>query len=1032
MLKNSSLRSVFGSCFKFSLTFLCFLLLTFQISAVVRDGQLDPNFSAYPISVGSGGIIYDFATLPDGKILVAGGISSVSAGSSNGIARLNADGSFDAAFNGKANAAVSAIFPLSDGKILISGDFSQYSNVARNRIARINSDGTLDTTFNLNFGTGYVQIVAVQPDGKMIVNGTFTAVNGTPRIRLARLNADGSLDSSFEVGGGISNAGVYRGAVLADGKILLAGSFTSYDGVPRNGILRLNSNGSLDPGFVPGIGGSSNEIFDMSLANDGKICIVGEIESANTVRRLNADGSVDSTFNIGNTWTSGRMYAVLAQPDGKVLIGGSFDSIFINSTVQYRLFRFNADGSPDSTFVGQAGSSLSSGDVRAFELQNGNKILVGGDYPQLNGLFRGGIGRLNLDSSLDTSFAGFFGSFTTPNVFCLLPDGKIYVGGNFSAIGTSFKPFFARLNSDGSADNSFSLDSRVDNSIYSIAIQPDGKILLGGYTGDDFSRIVSKGVWRINADGSLDTTFNTQIAKLETVRSIIVQPDGKILIAGAFTKVNNVARTSLARLNADGSLDTAFNPVLGGISANAIALQADGKIMVGGNFNNVGGSPVGNFARLNADGTLDSTFNTGSGANSTVNSFLITPAGKIYVGGNFFTFNGASLRSLVRLNADGSLDNKFNAQRLSSSVSSIIQLPDNKILISGAVSITFDSAPRERIIRLFENGVIDYSFDVGKMFRNGSTGGVFQTAVQPDGKILAGGSFDTVNGSTRWGLMRLNTFARVSPAFYDYEGDGKSDISVYRPGTGTWYRMNSYFNQFRAFRFGLGEDKIMPADFDGDFLTDVAVFRPAEGNWYVQNSGTGTYTTIHFGLTGDIPVAKDFDGDGKADFAVFRPSTGVWYLLQSRDGFAALQFGLSEDLPTAADFDGDGKCDIAVFRPSTGIWYIINSSNGGIVTLSFGSSSDIPVPNDFDGDYKADIAVFRPSDGVWYILQSSQGLRAFQFGIDGDKPVVADYDGDDKADIAVYRSGIWYILNSSTFTYTIANFGLSGDTALTN
>jgi uncharacterized delta-60 repeat protein len=1031
MLKNNSLRSVCGPLFKFSLFFLCFLLQTFQISAIVRDGQIDPSFSVYPISVGSGGIIYDFATLPDGKILVAGGISSVSAGSSNGIARLNADGSFDASFNGKANSAVKAIFPLSDGKILISGDFSQYGNVARNRIARIDSDGTLDTTFNLNFGTVYVQVAAVQPDGKIIVNGTFTSVNGVPRIRLARLNADGSLDSSFEVGSGISNAGVNRGAVLADGKILLAGSFTSYDGVPRNGILRLNSNGSLDTSFVPGIGGSSNEIFDMSIGGDGKICIVGEIESANKVRRLNADGSVDSSFNIGNTSTSGRMYAVLAQPDGKVLIGGSFDGIFIN-TVQYRLFRFNADGSPDSTFVGQAGSSSSSGDVRAFELQNGNKILVGGDYPQLNGVFRGGIGRLNLDSSLDTSFVGFFGSFTTPNVFHLLPDGKIYVGGGFSAIGTSFKPFFARLNSDGSADNSFSLDSRVDNSIYSIAIQPDGKILLGGYTGDNFSRIVSKGVWRINADGSLDTTFNTQIAQLETVRSIIVQPDGKILIAGAFTKVNNVSRTSLARLNPDGSLDTAFNPVLGGISANAIALQADGKIMVGGNFNNVGGTPVGNFARLNADGTLDTTFNAGSGANSTVSSFLITPAGKIYVGGNFFTFNGASLRSLVRLNTDGSLDNTFNTQRLSSSVSSIIQLPNNKILISGAVSITFDSMPRERMIRLFENGVIDYSFDVGKMFINGSTGGVFQTAVQPDGKILAGGAFDTVNGNTRWGLMRLNTFARVSPAFYDYEGDGKSDITVFRPSTGIWYRMNSYFNQIRAFRFGISEDKIVPADFDGDFLTDVAVFRPSEGNWYIQNSGTGVYSIIHFGLPGDIPVAKDFDGDGKADIAVFRPSTGVWYLLQSRDGFGALRFGLDEDIPTAADYDGDGKCDIAVFRPSTGVWYIINSNNGGIVTLSFGLTGDIPVQNDFDGDYKADIAVFRPSEGVWYILQSSQGLRAFQFGINGDKPVVADYDGDEKADIAVYRNGAWYILNSSTFTYTFINFGLSGDTALTN
>ncbi|HEY0545459.1 MAG TPA: FG-GAP-like repeat-containing protein [Pyrinomonadaceae bacterium] len=220
-------------------------------------------------------------------------------------------------------------------------------------------------------------------------------------------------------------------------------------------------------------------------------------------------------------------------------------------------------------------------------------------------------------------------------------------------------------------------------------------------------------------------------------------------------------------------------------------------------------------------------------------------------------------------------------------------------------------------------------------------------------------------------------------------------------------------------------------DFDGDGKADLAVFRPNISYWFAFNSATGGFTAQPFGAQGDVPAPEDYDGDGKADFAVFRPQTGAWYLLRSRAGFAGLQFGTNGDKPVSQDYDGDGSVDVAVFRPSTGAWYVLNSSNGSVTGLFFGAVGDLPAPADFDGDGRADFAVFRPSTGTWYIQQSRQGFRAQQFGANGDRPVPADYDGDGKADIAIFRpqTGGWYI-HQSTLGFRGLLFGTGADVPL--
>ncbi len=265
----------------------------------------------------------------------------------------------------------------------------------------------------------------------------------------------------------------------------------------------------------------------------------------------------------------------------------------------------------------------------------------------------------------------------------------------------------------------------------------------------------------------------------------------------------------------------------------------------------------------------------------------------------------------------------------------------------------------------------------------------------------------------------------------DFDGDLRTDISVFRPSTGLWYVQNSQNSSVTVQQFGVDGDIPTAKDFDGDFKADLSVFRPSNGTWYFLRSSDSTFGALQFGSAGDVPVSGDYDGDGKADLVLFRPSTGLWYKLRSSDsGIEEIPFGQDGDIPTPGDFDGDGRYDIALWRPSNGVWYRMNSSNGSWFQVSFGSNGDIPASGDFDGDLKNDLAVFRPSNGTWYTLQSSNSAVVFtQWGAAGDIPVVGDYDGDFKDDIAVFRpsSGLWYIRRSQTSTVSIIQFGINGD-----
>ncbi len=262
---------------------------------------------------------------------------------------------------------------------------------------------------------------------------------------------------------------------------------------------------------------------------------------------------------------------------------------------------------------------------------------------------------------------------------------------------------------------------------------------------------------------------------------------------------------------------------------------------------------------------------------------------------------------------------------------------------------------------------------------------------QSDWRIVQ--SSDNVTQSVLWGA----SFApyRDVMATGDYDGDGKTDVAVFRRGNGHWYIKQSSDGGEVDRHWGLGSDTPVPGDYDGDGKTDIAVWRGSDTRWYVIRSSDGSTLTQSWGgaAYGDVPVPGDYDGDGKTDFAVFRRSNGHWYIKQSSDGVEVDRFwGLGTDVPVPGDYDGDGKVDIAVWRGTTGQWYVQRSSDDATFTIAWGGNYapyfDVPVPGDYDGDGKFDIAIWRPNEGAWYIRNSSDdAMRTVRHGQRGDAPV---------------------------------------------
>ena len=771
------------------------------------------------------------------------------------------------------NGTVHAVVVQPDGKVIIGGEFTTVKGLMRTNLARLNADGSGDSTFaqvtfqtDPEIGLGPVHRLALQPDGRVFVGGTFD-------FGFTRLNSDGSADTAFNANAyaaliafGYSGSSSVAVNVLPDGKVHL-------------GPIRVNADGTRDNSFNAAIDGSV-----LTIQPDGKL-IIGDYFSdppngiyRYRLRRLETNGSIDPSFNAELEFSS-DVRAAVVQPDGKLLVAGILQ---VNGNV-VSIVRFNSNGSPDSTFAAVAGGS-----IHAIALQPDGKMIVGGWFDALNGIARKNLARLHADGSVDLSYpngtGGVSGSITyysavPVKTIARQANGQIVIGGAFTAVHGTDRQCVARLHADGSLDSAFEPGLSPASLPLSIAVAPDGKVLIGGRRASpsNSNAVIFAPIARVNANGSRDSSFNPGAGPNSDVVAVAMQPDGKVLIAGRFTSVNGPNRDALARLNADGSLDGSFHPPLaalapfGGVppgyvasnerAVTALGVQADGKVVVAGyNYTWAENQALEDgFAtwryfifRFQANGNHDASFAGGVG-NQEAGTFFpptalaIQPDGKIVLAGyRVFSVGGSTRSGILRLNADGTLDAGFLPEpRVNASFIHALALqPDGRMVVAGYLDGPNGYA--NEVVRFNANGSPDATFVPG----TGPLGWVSEVALQPDGKVLIAGEFTAFNGTPR------NRIARLS-------ANGNLDLG-FNPGAGPDGNIHALALQ--------PDGRVL---IGGDFLTVNGVLRPRVARLFgdsVPPPATFATWAASFGLSGALAVADlDPDRDGLA--------SGVEYIL---------------------------------------------------------------------------------------------------------------------------------------------------------
>ena len=751
------------------------LLLTARATRPAVAQSLDPTFTS-PLSLYTTGQVYYLGPQQaDGKRVVGGYFSRVNgAAAGANFLRLDAAGTLDAAFaqNVGLVGGVSQVLGLPNGQYLLAGGGSTVTagGLTRTELLRLNTNGTADASFNAGTGPaasagGYAssQVFAVQADGKILVAGTFDQYNSVPAAGVVRLNANGSVDPTFNVGTGLDLNTAYPAslAVQADGKILLGGEFDAFNGQPTTGLVRLNANGSVDASFTSPLL-RATYVEGLIVQPDGKVLLNGYLNLPGTpaqyagLARLLPGGALDlnfvtSIFRDGEVSTSTSEPAVLLQPDGKIIVSGYFTGAAGN-----RVARLNPDGTSDLTF--QVGTGPSAAPA-TLGLQANGTVLVGGAFGAFNDVEQPLV-RLTAAGIADAAFAPRLQNAGSASALALQPDGKVLLGGNFTELNGQAVHRLVRMQPGGALDAGFAAATGVlPSPVTSLALQPNGKVVVG--TGE--------GVSRYEASGSPDTSFTPFVSgpgySVFGITSLALQADGRVLVAGNLNgTANGTLINGLARLTTAGTVDPGFvraanDPVVGiSAGADAVLVQADGRIVLAGRFRPSPQTSIYRVVRYASTGALDATFN-----NTATYSYTTTTAlgrvfalaqqadGKLLVGGSFNQIDGVPRNDVARLTTTGALDASFTSSvSVSGAVRALAIQPNGRVLLGGNFN-TGSTPVRSNLARVLDNGQLDATF--------GSTANpniqVSSIGVQANGAILLAGSFTTVGGQARAGVARI-------------------------------------------------------------------------------------------------------------------------------------------------------------------------------------------------------------------------------------------------------------------------------------
>lgn len=818
------------------------------------------------------------------------------------MARLNANGTLDTSFDSGLliNGYVACINLLANGSVLLGGGISAGNN---SRMVQLTANGTLDTSFNVgNTINSELLAAAVQGDGKIVIGGYFSTINGVSRVGIARLNANGSLDTSFDPAAGLNDL-PYAVVLDGSGQVVVGGKFTRAGGQVQNHIVRLDNLSApgitRQPQSVLSVAGA-NVTFSVTAAGgqplgyqwyfngvnpvgaNASTLTLLNVQAADvgnyTVVVTNALGSVTSsvavlvlgtapvvtlqpvsvTNNAGDTvsftatgtgapavsyqWQfngtnlSGGTGATLTLANVQIAQAGSYSVVLSNAlgtatstaatltvlTAPVILTQPQTQGVPlgvDATFSVAAVANPSpsyqwrtngvpvpdatnatftvanvqlaqNGWVFSVVVSNALGTVTSTDatlvianqpvitsQPQGQTLIRGGTavftviaagtGPLTYQWKLNgTNVAGATATTLT------LTNVQVSQAGNYvvavsNAAGGVLSSVAALAVVDvpgaGSLDSGFDVGTGGNAPVYAMAQQPDGLLVIGGAF-DLFNGAALRRIARLKADGSLDPAFSPGTGADGSVYAVALQANGQIVLGGSFFNVNGVSRRSIARLNPDGSMDTSDNWKSNGArtdgNVNAVVIQPDGKIVIGGTFSAVNGVARNRLARLNPDGTLDTTFVPGGGPNNAVLGLALQPDGLLLVAGQFNSYNGSTHCPIARIYTDGSLDSTFGAgSSLVGYAEAIAVQPDGSILVAGGLSSV--DGRNSKLLRLNYDGTRDATFLTGNKFNSD----VLTVAVDPSGKILVGGYFTTVGGVSRNGVARMNADGTLDTGF---------------------------------------------------------------------------------------------------------------------------------------------------------------------------------------------------------------------------------------------------------------------------